>query len=254
MDRAALLAAVAEAASATAAGTEMPEGVRSLDGRQFEIRIRFGCRGPATDLNSRWLGWSFNPEQRRIQVRAAPTISKEDALTSRIGGDAFEAIEGFWIPRPWLLEPICPAAAAVGRSAASAPPAAAEDRADQQEPAAESESADVQTGDGEGSEPEPTPPRIGIAQFFTDQDPRTRRRDMRPYEARHTLAEGKAISSQGYNLVLAGRLRGLPGRGAIHCSATGPDSPPECIVSAEFLRVWIEQPETGEVIAQWGGG
>jgi hypothetical protein len=77
---------------------------------------------------------------------------------------------------------------------------------------------------------------------------------MRPYEARHPLPEGKAISSQGYNLVLAGRLRALPGSGVIHCSAVGADSPPECVVSAEFLRVWIEQPETREIIAQWGGG
>ena len=100
----------------------------------------------------------------------------------------------------------------------------------------------------------PRPPRIGIAQYFTKDDPRTRRRDSRPYEANHTLDEGKAISSQGYNLVLAGRLRALPGRGVIHCSARGPDSPPECIISAEFLRVWIEQPDTREVIAQWGGG
>ena len=255
LDRASLLAAVAEAASATAAGSEMPEEIRSLDGRQFEIRIRFGCRGPATDLGTRWLGWSFDAEGRRIQVRAAPTISKEDALIGRIGGDQFEAVEGFWIPRPWLLQPVCPATAAIQRTEQAepepkpSPRSMADERGEQKEPSR------PETGDGEGTEPEPTPPRIGIAQFFTENDPRTGRRDMRPYEARHTLAEGKAISSQGYNLVLAGRLRALPGTGgAIHCSARGGDSPPECVVSAEFLRVWIEQPETGEVIAQWGGG
>lgn len=100
----------------------------------------------------------------------------------------------------------------------------------------------------------PTPPRFGIAQFFTSDDPRTRRRDSRPYEANHTLAEGEAISSQGYDLVMSGRLRALPGRGVIHCSARGADSPPECVVSVQFLRVWIEQPDTRQVIAEWGSG
>ena len=53
LDRAALLSAIAQAASATAAGTEMPEAVRGLDGRQFELRIRFGCRGPSSDLQEK---------------------------------------------------------------------------------------------------------------------------------------------------------------------------------------------------------
>lgn len=263
IDRASLLAAAAEAASATAAGAEAPASLRSLDGRQFELRIRFGCRGPSNDLEERWLGWSFDPAARRIRVRAMPTISKDVPLVARITGDRFEAVEGFWIPRPWLLQPICPAAAAV--QAVQAQPqtqAGADDRQQRQPERAEAQQARRQPSAAGGSgeeeeraevEPVPTPPRIGIAQFFTDEDSRTRRRDMRPYQAGQTLAEGKAISSQGYNLVLSGRLRALPGAGVIQCSARNPDSPPECIISAEFLRVWIEQPGTGEVIAEWGG-
>jgi hypothetical protein len=245
LDRASLLSAVAEAASATAAGAEMPESVRSLDGRQFEIRIRFGCRGPATDLGERWLGWSFDPEERRIRVRAAPTISRDDAVVAEIGGEDVEAVEGFWLPRPWLLQPVCPAAAAV-----AAAPEASGPEAQQQRPQTPASAA----GDETRSEPVPTAPRIGIAQFFTRQDPRTRRRDMRPYQAAHALAEGQAISSQGYNLVLSGRLRDLPGRGVINCVARAIDAAPDCVVSAEFLRVWIEQPGTREVIAEWSVG
>ena len=250
IDRPTLLAAVAEAASATASGARMPDSVRSLDGRQFELRIRFGCRGPSTELRERWLGWSFDPEERRIRVRAKPTISTEDPLVARFGGEEVEAVEGFWIPRPWLLRPLCPAAAAVQ--------SADEESRDERQPQAQRrEPARAGKTDPSGDqqqEPIPVSARIGIAQFFTGDDTRAGRRGMRAYEAGHTLAEGKAISSQGYNLVLSGRLQALPGRGVIQCSARDPDSPPECLVSAEFLRVWIEEPGSGEVIAEWGGG
>jgi hypothetical protein len=242
LDRAALLTVIAEAASATAAGAEMPEAVQSLDGRQFELRIRFGCGGPATDLGNRWLGWSFNTQSRRIRVRAMPTISKDDPLIEQLGGGEFEAIEGFWIPRPWLLQPVCPAVAAI-QGSANPPTEQTENEADSTE-----------SGEGQLDEPVPRSPRLGIAQFFTSEDPRTRRRGMRPYEANHTLAEDKAISSQGYNLVLSGRLRALPGRGVVQCTARNANSPPECVVSAEFQRVWIEQPDTHDVIAEWSAG
>ncbi|MBA3577224.1 MAG: hypothetical protein H0W39_06405 [Sphingomonas sp.] len=267
IDRPSLLAAVAEAASAASAGGGIPEGVRALDGQQFEVRIRFGCRGPATELSERWLGWSFDPEDRRIRVRAMPTISADEPLITRMGGDDFDAVEGFWIPRPWLLQSVCPAAAAVARPAGAQqpgqkPPAQGQastvrrqqqPQQPQRQSAATGQGAQIPPEDSRG-EPVPTAPRIGIAQFFTENDPRYRQRGTRAYEANHTLAEGKAISSQGYNLVLAGRLRAPAGRGVIQCVARGADTPPECIISAEFLRVWIEQPDTREVIAEWSGG
>jgi hypothetical protein len=253
LDRSALLSAVAEAASATAAGVEMPESVRALAGRQFEARIRFGCHGPTTELSERWLGWSFDPEARRIRVRAMPTISSDEPLARRINDDEFEAVEGFWIPRPWLLQPACPATAALRQAPDPGEQAAGgEGRTKEQAERLEAGTA-AQATDRVG-EPLPRAPRVGIAQFFTERDPRPRRRGVRPYEASHTLREGEAISSQGYNLVLSGRLRPVAGRGVIHCFARDPDSPPECVISAQFLRVWIEQPDTRGVIAEWGTG
>ena len=240
LDRAALLGFAAQAASAAAAGTALPAGLRGLDGRQFEMRIRFGCRGPSTDDAANWLNWSYDAESRTIRVSARPTISGEDPLIAGLGGEDFEAAEGFWIPRPWLLQPVCPAAAAV--ESAPAP-----------EPQSNATAASL-ASETTGAEPLPIRQRVGIAQFFTSTDPRTGRRDSRPYQAVHTLREGQAISSQGFNLVLAGRLRALPGRGVIECVTANADMPPDCVVSAEFQRAWIEQPQTGEVIAQWGGG
>ena len=241
LDRAALLAAVAQAASSAASATPLPPELRQLDGRQFEVRIRFGCRGPSSGNGTEWLNWSYNAGTRTIRVSARPTISADESLVATIGGEGFEAAEGFWIPRPWLLQPVCPATAAVQTPAEQ-----------------ESEQAGTppsrEAGAKEDAEPLPARQRVGIAQFFTDSDSRTARRDSRPYQAVHTLEEGQAIGSQGFNLVLSGRLRALPGGGVIKCVAPEADTPPDCIVSAEFQRAWIEQPETGKVIADWGGG
>lgn len=241
--RAALLAAIAEAASAAAAGAEYPESLRRLEGRDFELRIRFGCRGPSTRLADQWLGWAYDPEDRTLRVRARPTISSDEPLVASLGGEDVESVEGFWIPRPWLLQPVCPAAAAV-QASAEAPG----------EPTAEPEESASAAREQQTDEPLPAFPRMGIAQFFTSSDPRTRRRDMRAYDAVKTLAEGTPIASQGFDLVLSGRLRALPGRGAIACFVRDSQSPPECIVSADFHRVRIEQPETRQVIAEWGSG
>ncbi|MBA3510972.1 hypothetical protein [Sphingomonas sp.] len=250
LDRAAIFAAVARAASAEAAGTDHSEAQRELDGRQFEIRIRFGCKGPSTELREEWLGWSFDREKGTLRVRAMPTLSAEEQLVKALGGDQFEAVEGFWIPRPWLLEAACPATAAV--SSAPAEPAA--DAASKETgaqpattPAAAAESQQI-------TEPVPKWPRIGIAQFFTETDPRTGRRSMRPYEAVKTLGPEQPIGSQGFNLVLSGRLKALPDKRVIACVAKGADSPPECIVSVDFDRVWIEKPADREILAEWGGG
>lgn len=241
LDREALLAVVAEAASAAAAGTPGPESLQSLDGRQFQLRIRFGCSGPSTELGSQPLGWTFDAKTRRLRIRARPTIVADDPLALQIGGEQFESVEGFWIPRPWLLQALCPAPQAVLEPAA--------------EPTAEDGKVNEDgVEEAPGADSLPTAPRIGIAQFFKSTDPRTRRRDSRPYETDRTLAEGSAIPSQGFDLVLSGRLRAVPGKRAIECVVKGADSPPECIVSAQFQRVWIEEPASGEVYAEWGGG
>ena len=250
MGRAELLTAVREAASAAAAGTDDADAQRQLDGRQFEVRIRFGCRGASTDLPKELLGWTYEPEKRVLRVRAMPTISAQDAVAAEIAHDEIEAVEGFWIPRPWLLEPVCPAAAAVK-------PASAEPTSDAsaEEPAAEADTAaEERTTPEQEVQPSLRWPKIGIAQFFTSTDPRTGRRDMRPYQAVKTLEEGTPIGSQGFNLVLSGRLRALPGKGVIECVGANPDTPPDCIVSADFDRVWIEKPQSKEIVAEWGSG
>ena len=247
MDRAAILTAVAQAASATAAGIDDSAEHRSLDGSPFEFRIRFGCRGPSPDLQEAMFGWTLDRESGTLRLRATPTISSDGQIVQRIAGGEFEAAEGFWVPRPWLLEPACPAAAAVR-------PAPPEEKAETA--AAGDEAADVPApvkDEQESESPPPAWPKVGIAQFFRDTDTRTGRRGMKPYETVKTLDPAQPISSQGFNLVISGRLRALPGQRVIACVSRGADTPPDCIVSARIDRVRLERPDTREILAEWGG-
>ena len=246
MDRAAILTAVARAASASAAGIDDSAEHRSLDGSPFEFRIRFGCRGPSPDLQEAMFGWTLDRESGTLRVRATPTISPVDEIVQRIAGGNFEAAEGFWVPRPWFLEPACPAAAAVGPAPAQAEAGTAR---------ASAEAADVPApaeDEQETESPPPAWPKVGIAQFFRKTDPRTGRHGMKPYETVKTLDPAQPTSSQGFNLVISGRLRALPGQRVIACVSRGADTPPDCIVSARIDRVRLERPDTSEILAEWG--
>jgi hypothetical protein len=229
MDREALLIAVARAASAAALGSNTPDAQRDLDGKTFELRIRFGCAagqvpaGPDPSYSVK-----FDEKKRTLRLHAAPDMKLEPDRIAALGGPNVEEAEGFWLQRPWLLTDGCPvelpAQKAGTEEAASPPPGAAP------------------SGPG----------RIGIAQFFTTTDSRLGRRDNRAYEATKLLSEAEQPSAEGYTLVLSGRLRRLVPGSVISCRPTGADTPPDCIVSASIDRVRIENPQTKDVLAEWG--
>jgi hypothetical protein len=225
MDRAALLQAVAEARSAVAAGTDDVAAQRALGGKAFEFRIRFGCSGPSTGAKGPSLSWSFDSKTGVLRVRADPDLSSADPAVA--GTEGIEAVEGFWLARPWLLNAACPVKSV-----------AATDGADE---ASEDEApATAVVG-----------PKVGIAQFFTATDPRTSRRDHRAYEAVEKLTPGASVGQQGFDLALSGRLRAFPDGRVIRCTAAGDDQAPTCIISAQFDHVWIDEVATGRRIADW---
>jgi hypothetical protein len=211
MDRAALLAAVARAASAHAAGQKSEE---DLTGRRFLLKIRFGCKGSTPGPGP--MRWVYDEPGQRLTIRATPDIDAEAALEEE-SSNAIEAVEGFWIPQPWLLTDACP--------------------------------ADPGSGGSEASEP-----TVGIAQYFTSQDSRVQRRSRRSYEIVRRTEPAIMPPPNGFNLVLEGRLARWPEGGVISCRGSGGLSRPACIVSAEFDRVAFENPETGLTVAQWSAG
>jgi hypothetical protein len=233
IDRAALLEAVAEARGAAAAGFRDVEAQRALDGKQFELRIRFGCEGPAPNLTDAPLGWTYDTVRRVLRISATPTITGDDEVVAQLKPKDVEAVEGFWLPRPWLLQATCPAK----------PVTAGEDK--------QRGKSRALTDKAPKSPPEGQSPKIGIGQFFTAADPRTIRRDKRPYQTTKTLDADTRVGGDGFDLVLEGRLRSSAGR-VILCRLTAADRAPDCIISARVDRVRFEQPETGETIADWG--
>ena len=240
LDRAALLGAASRAANAAALGQDDREAQRDLDGNQFEVRIRFGCplgARPAPGGTGPFMV-RFDEDSRTLRLTAAPDLTLEEQWIAERAGEGVEAVEGFWMYRPWLLAAGCPAL-----PAASAPAQAGDEAAETEAPDVEAPPASLPRSDH----------RVGIAQFFTEADPRTRRRDSRAYEATLTLPEGQAPSPQGYDLVLSGRLRKLADGRVIACRVTSIDAPPECVIGAGFDRVRIERPGTREILAEWGG-
>lgn len=230
MDRAALLQAVAQARSAAAAGADDSQAQRGLDGKQFELRIRFGCAGAAAKLDDASLGWTYNADKRVLRISATSTLNGDDPVIAQLDAKDVEAVEGFWIPRPWMLRAACPAV-----------------------PAAPAAAADKDVSQPKSAVPEPAAAKVGIAQFFTASDSRTTRRDHRPYAATKTLdAATTQVGATGFDLVLEGRLRPGPGGRVILCKSAAVDRPPDCIVSARIDRVRFERPDTGETIAEWG--
>lgn len=216
LDRAALLAEVAQAASAHAAGRDDRERQEELAGRRFTVKLRFGCGGP---LSGGALGWEYDEAEQRLRIHATPDIDVGAAALEGLPEGAVEAVEGFWIPRPWLLTDACPAQPRAPAAAAA-----------------------------------PSPPTVGIAQFFTAQDSRVQRRAERSYEIVRRAEPAILPPEGGFNLVLEGRLKAWPGGGVIRCTGSGREAPPACIVSAEFDRVAFENPASGLTVAQWTAG
>lgn len=222
-----LVNAAAAAASRFAQGEASPDS-DPLVGRNFAVRIPFGCTGPtvvdasATE-GSGLPGWSWSADRKAIQLRMTPSDWTDSALLAKAGApDTWEAVEGFWLPRPWLTGETCPAV--------------------QADP--------LQTGT-----PPASPQTIGLAAAFEKGGSRLGRRNGRAYE--HSIrGEGDAAPTppaDGFRLRLEGRIASYPSGRAIECSASGPDQRPICIVAIRLDRVAYEDAE-GATLSEWRPG
>lgn len=227
LSRGDLVSAAGRAASDYALGEDQT-GADPLVGRTFSVKIAFGCSGPTPTPSeggdaSGLASWSWRSEGKAIELKMTPGDWTESAL---IAGSAdapgWEAVEGFWIPRPWLASEACP-----------------DVRADP-----------LQTANAGAA-----PQTVGLAAIFEAGGSRIGRRNGRAYM--FTLRpEGETPlkpPAQGYRLVLEGRVASYPDNRAIRCRAAGPDQRPVCVVATKLDRVAFERPD-GKMLSEWRPG
>tara|TARA_R110002167_G_scaffold56272_1_gene159784 strand:+ start:785 stop:1654 length:870 start_codon:yes stop_codon:yes gene_type:complete len=227
LNRGDLLTATARAASAYAAG-ETPSGSDPLVGRPFAIRMAFGCGGPtnapAESTTADGLARAtWGPDHKSIRLSLTPGAWADSALIAGAGAEAaWEAVEGFWAPRPWLLTDACPG---MGRDPL------------------------------QGGAVAPASQTVGLAAVFATGGSRLAQRNGRAY--RYTVrAEGDqplTAPEGGYRVVLEGRVVGFPGGRAIRCRASGPDQRPVCIAAVQLDRVAFET-AAGAALGEWRKG
>lgn len=213
-----LIAAFARAGDASAAGQPLPDANRQLVGRTFNLKLPFGCNGEAGKERPVWAGWTFDSKGRALKVFAAPERWTDADWVKPIAGDLpHEAVEGFWIERPWTSSEDCPAGIA--------------------------SSTDLAASDERQT--------MGIAQFFAPDSPRTFQRGSRPYSHTIRVRDPAEIKGRAFRLALSGRVTGFPDGQPIRCVQTSPDRRPVCLIAVELARVSFEDPRDGSVLAEW---
>lgn len=227
LSRGDLVSAAGQAASAYAEG-EAPRADDPLGGRSFAVRVPFGCSGPtraeaSIDDRNGLAGWSWGPNRKTIQLSMTPGDWTASAMLAKTGAaDKWEAIEGFWVPRPWLASEACPVV--------------------QADP--------LQTGAIATS-----PQTVGLAAVFEKGGSRIGRRSGRAYEftVRAEGPEPLAPPETGYRMLLTGRITAFPSGRAIECRAPGPDQRPVCIIAVQIDRVAYED-ASGKTLSEWRPG
>jgi hypothetical protein len=240
LGRADIVHAAEAATDAAAQGAAYPLPTAALVGRTFSIRLPFGCQAqpPATADAS----VEINPKKGTMTLSVLPQIwTHAPWIESLVGRDgSIDAVEGFWIRRPWTTSDLCPPTPNQGYagsrlsalSGAVAPPI------DAVQPSAET---------------------LGLAHVYRSDDSRLMRHDRRPYQLTLKLAAERIPADHRFWLHLEGRLVALDdnkerGEGRpIRCAADAGNRRPICLVGVELDRVAFESQGSGEVLGEWPG-
>lgn len=232
LDRAAFLGAISRAGSAYATGVA-PTGADPLVGRTFAIRLPFGCGRPApaapvdSEASSADAGLpslTWGPDNKTLVLSLTPGDWSDTALIVGSGAaDRWEAVEGFWVTRPWLGSESCPKIA-----------------------------RDPLMGGGAQAASQ----TVGLASVHETDSSRLGRRDGQAYRFTLRGEDGRAPvpSPMGYRVVLEGRFSSFPDGQAIRCRAASIDQRPVCIASVQLDRVAFEDGSSSTVLSEWRPG
>ena len=218
LDRAALIALGGAAADAYAAGETMTKD--TAIGRRFVIRLPFGCSGPLTSSSTAQAGYRYDPARKTLRVSVRSASWKQlPQIQGLPDFDDLEAVQGFWVGRPWTASETCP-------PARTGPPPAA-----------------------------PVPPSresLGLATLFETGGSRVLRQGDRPYEVVRKVGDKDTdLAGHSYRLVLEGRVSGFADGQAARCWSESSDQRPVCLIGVTMERLAIEDGQTGESLGEW---
>jgi len=223
--RADLLWLAGTAADAFAGGGPSPEALQTNAGRRFDLRLPFGCGGPAPANAAS--GWTYDERSGTLRVFTRP---ERWNATEWADGDeaAIERIEGFWIDRPWTSSENCPPLTI--------------------QPVSETEAA----GGVEAETPAPAAlPALAIGQIYTRESARGGRREGDAFQTVARVTRDALNTSQGFRLRLRGRLTNAIGAQPVACRAESSAQRPVCLITVTIDEAAIENPATGQTLATW---
>lgn len=220
LSRANLLGLAAAAADAQASGGEVPKAVRDAAGRPFDLVLPFGCAGPGDSLSGLPMGWRYDDDSQALRITASPITwrAEEWQAPAAVG----EALEGFWIARPWSTAETCPPQ---GRQA-------------------------MPTGIDPVTLPGQTVAIVRPA--AVDADARELR-EPRSYDIVRRVPRDRLDTSQGFRLRITGRIEATPGDAApVSCvQPAGIEQRPICRIATRIDEVRVENTATGDVLGSW---
>lgn len=220
LSRADLIDAARRAAAEFAGSGKLASGSDPLVGRRFAIGIPFACNGVQSGAAASQISIAYDAAHQSIALTAQPGSWTDLPLVQSLPNAAdIEAVEGFWIPRPWTDSETCP------------PPI------DYPVPATPTP-ATAQT--------------LGLARIFAANDPRVQQRAERPYTfTRKVTVEDTELLSHSYRLVLEGTLSSFQDGHALHCWMEAPDHHPLCLFAVAFDHVAFVDGTSGQELANW---
>lgn len=104
-EREQLILAALRAMSATALGKDDSAAQKELKGREFELRLRFGCPGA---VGSKSRSWSYDEKNHTLRAHFDADLSADEVPSSDLLLKGYEGVVGFTIARPLLLSSGCP--------------------------------------------------------------------------------------------------------------------------------------------------
>lgn len=208
----------AEARSAASPGSPAA-GRDTLVDRRFSVRIPFGCDGPQIDSGRAQAHYEVDAERRTLKLVARPVdLARHPLVTQSPEAETIEALETFWVPRPWTRTDTCPPRRDRPPSATPTPP---------------------------------SPQTLGLATISDVGASRLRRRAERPYEFVRKVPDDEPLPlASSYSLVLEGRLSAFPTGGAIRCWSESSEHRPVCLYAVALDRVAFETSD-GQLLAEW---